>query len=221
MFGSSRKDAAFFSAFSSHADRSVDAAKMLLDLIKRLAAIPGAPYVSEDGAGPAISTASRIKEVESEGDRITHDTIKRLRENWITPLDRTDIHDLITCMDDVLDFIEEAADRLALFEVRTAPKEASELAELLVRACEAIGKATGLLHDMKQAPAILELCVEVNRLENAADTVHRKATAELFRRGNEPLLVMKWRDIFESLESAMDSCEDVANVVEGVVLEYA
>ena len=159
MFGSSRKDAAFFSAFASHADRSVEAAKMLLDVIKRLAANPGAPSVSEDVAGPtdemAIATASMIKEVESEGDRITHDTIKRLRENWITPLDRTDIHDLITSMDDVLDFIEEAADRLALFEVRSAPKEASELAELLVRACEAIGKAIGLLHDMKHAPSIL------------------------------------------------------------------
>ena len=225
MLGNSRKDAAFFSAFASHADRSVEAAKMLLEVIKRLAANPGAPYLSEAGAGSAdemaIATASRIKEVESEGDRITHDTIKRLRENWITPLDRTDIHDLITSMDDVLDFIEEAADRVALFGVRSAPEEASELADLLVRACEAIGRAIGLLHDMKQAPAILELCVEVNRLENAADTVHRKATAELFRMGNEPLLVMKWRDIFESLESAMDSCEDVANVVEGVVLEYA
>ncbi|MBX3220419.1 MAG: DUF47 domain-containing protein [Labilithrix sp.] len=229
MFGASRKDAAFFSAFARHADRSVEAAKLLVASMKRLSAAPGAssPYQRAEDAADAgareetAALASRIKELESEGDRITHDTIKRLRENWITPLDRTDIHDLITSLDDVLDFIEEAADRVALFEVRSAPAEAHDLAELLVRSCEAVAKAVGLLDDMKQAPVILELCVEVNRLENAADTVHRKATAELFARGNEPLTVMKWRDIFESLESAMDRCEDVANVVEGVVLEYA
>ncbi|HVH41853.1 MAG TPA: DUF47 family protein [Labilithrix sp.] len=215
MFGSGRKDAAFFSAFVNHAKNSVDAAQMLAELIA------GIPATADPTMENAKRIASRIKEIESAGDRITHETIKSLRENWITPLDRADIHDLITRMDDVLDFIEEAASRVIMFEVTAASPEASELASIVVRSCEAMLKAVGLLNDMKKAPEILELCVEVNRLENAADAVHRKAIADLFRSGNDPLTVMKWRDIFDSLESATDSCEDVANVVEGVVLEYA
>jgi predicted phosphate transport protein (TIGR00153 family) len=165
--------------------------------------------------------AWKIKEAESVGDRITHETIKRLRENWITPLDREDIHQLISRMDDVLDDIEEAAARVVIFEVHVAPPEARALAEILLRSCETIAKAVGLLRRMTNAPAILELCVHVNSLENEADVIHRRAIADLFRRGNAPLMVMKWRDIFDSLEAAADRCEDVANVVEEVVLEYA
>lgn len=215
MFGSNRKDAAFFDAFVSHAKKSLDAAKMLVTLMDGLTSADAL------GGSERKSLAEKIKEAESAGDRITHETIKRLRENWITPLDRTDIFDLISRMDDVLDFIEEAADRVVLFEVEEAPAEAAALARILVRSCEALVKSVGLLDDMKNAPAILDLCVEVNSLENEADKVHRKAIADLFRKGNDPLTVMKWRDIFDSLESAADRCEDVANVVEGVVLEYA
>lgn len=221
------KDQAFFDAFSKHAATSVDAAKLLLEMFGgcRTSASP-APYLAttegHDGdLGPIAALGKRVKEAESKGDRITHETVKRLRENWITPLDRNDIHTLISRLDDVLDLIESAAERVVLFEVRTAPPEASELVGIIQRSCEALVTATGLMRSMKNAPAILELCVEVNRLENAADAIYRKAIADMFKSGNDPLLVMKWRDIFDSLESAADCCEDAANVIEGVVLEYA
>ena len=231
MFGSKKKDAAFFDAFSRHATKSVEAARMLVELIRLLGVGNGAAKhayrVPEDDKPSADVTEkakqlyAKIKEAETAADSITHDTIKRLHENWITPFDRDDIHNLISRMDDVLDLIEAAAERIILFDVTVAPPEATELAELLVESCEAQAKAVGLLGTMTRAPEILELCVEVNRLENAADSVHRRAMADLFKAGNDPLKVMKWRDILDGLESATDRCEDVANILEGVVLEYA
>ena len=230
MFGSKRKDAAFFDGFSSHAATSVNAAKLLLEMFQRLPQRSGTgkgPYRYANAAsGDPADEATRklcmqVKEAETAGDRITHETMKRLRANWLTPLDRTDIYDLISRLDDVLDGIEEAADRVVLFEVRVVPPEAGELAKILVSLCETNAKAIDLLHSMARAPEILELCAETGRLESAADAVHRKALADLYRAGNEPLVAMKWRDIFDSLESAADRCEDVANIIEGVVLEYA
>jgi predicted phosphate transport protein (TIGR00153 family) len=231
MFGSKKKDAAFFDAFSRHATKSVEASRMLVELLGLLGVGNGAAknvYRHADDA-PVVPDFDekakllyvKIKEAETTADSITHDTIKRLHENWITPFDRDDIHSLITRMDDVLDLIEAAAERIVLYGVKVAPREATELAELLVQSCETLVKAIALLSTMARAPEILESCVEVNRLENAADTVHRRAMADLFKAGNDPLQVMKWRDILDGLESATDRCEDVANILEGVVLEYA
>lgn len=231
MFGSKKKDAEFFSAFSRHSAKSVEAAKMLVEMLKRmdvgngaakdLYRAPGDPthVLEADERARALYTA--IKDAETQADSITHETIKRLHEQWITPFDRDDIHNLISRMDDVLDLIEAAAERLLLYRVTVAPPEALELAELLVKSCETLTRAIALLNDMSRASELLELCVEVNRLENAADSVHRRAMADLFTAGNDPLLVMKWRDLFDGLESATDRCEDVANILEGVVLEYA
>jgi predicted phosphate transport protein (TIGR00153 family) len=232
MFGSNKKkDDVFFAAFRSHAEKSVEGAKMLVEMFTRL--VPKQPPTDGPYRGSAaamgeggpdeitIKLASAIKDAEHAGDAITHATVKRLHETWITPLDRFDIHGLISRMDDVLDLIEAVSERVVLFEVQSAPAEAVTLSEILVRGCEAMVKAMVLLPDMGKAPEILKICVEINRLENEADGVYRKAIAELFKHGNDPLLVMKWRDIFDSLESASDRCEDVANIVEGVVLEYA
>jgi uncharacterized protein len=231
MFGSKKKDAAFFDAFSRHAAKSVEASRMLVELLGLLGVGNGAAknvyrhaddeVLPGDFDEKAKQLYVQIKEAETTADSITHDTIKRLHENWITPFDRDDIHSLITRMDDVLDLIEAAAERIVLYGVKVAPREATELAELLVKSCETLVKAIALLSTMARAPEILESCVEVNRLENAADSVHRRAMADLFKAGNDPLQVMKWRDILDGLESATDRCEDVANILEGVVLEYA
>jgi uncharacterized protein len=230
LFGNkSKKDAAFFAAFVNHAAQSVEAAKLIarmFDELKPATNGSGAYRAESTGDQPAFAEllrtlADAIKTAETKGDTITHETMKSLHANWITPLDRNDIHQLISRMDDVLDFIEAAAERIVLFEVRSAPPEAREVAGILLRSCEALATAVGLLVTMKNAPTILELCVEVNRLENMADAVHRKAIAALFQPGNDPLMVMKWRDILDSMESAADRCEDVANIIEGVVLEYA
>lgn len=230
MFGRKKKDAAFFDAFCQHAAKSVEAAHMLVELMQRLNVQPAASdevYRAPDDLGP-ISRDERsqalylqIKETETAGDATTHATIKQLHETWITPFDRYDIHGLITRMDDVLDLIEAAAERIVLFRVTVAPPEAIELARLLAQCCEVLEKAVALLRAMNRAPELLALCVELNRLENEADSVHRRAMADLFRPGNDPLMVMKWRDILDNLESATDRCEDVANILEGVVLEYA
>jgi predicted phosphate transport protein (TIGR00153 family) len=231
MFGSNKKkDGLFFEAFSNHAKKSVDAAKILVEMFARLApkegvskgayhTLPPPPDAKLDDK--LVSLAAAIKDAEHAGDTITHHTMKRLHETWITPLDRFDIHGLINGLDDVLDLMEAVSVRVVLFEVRTAPPDAVDLAEVLVRACESMVHTMELLTDMKNASQILDICVEINRLENQADVIYRKALAELFRPGNDPLLAMKWREIFDALETAIDRCEDVANVVEGVVLEYA
>ena len=207
----------------------MEAARQLVEMIgRREVGNRAAAHVyrpAEESEPPVDELARalyvKIKDAETSADSITHETIKRLHETWITPFDRDDIHSLITRMDDVLDLIEAAAERIVLYRVVVAPPEAVELATLLVQCCDVLVKAVALLGTMSRAPELLELCVEINRLENAADSVHRRAMADLFRAGNDPLLVMKWRDILDGLESATDRCEDVANVLEGVVLEYA
>ncbi len=163
-----------------------------------------------------------IGEKESAGDRITHQTVKRLHETWITPLDRFDIHGLISKLDDVLDFIEAVSERMVLFEIHAVKPSAIELGRVLLKACEDVQRAMLLFPKLaSKGKELLDICVEINRLENEADAIYRRAIAEIFKPGNDPIDVMKWRDIFDNIESATDRCEDVANIVEGVVLEYA
>jgi len=209
MFGSSKtRDRFFFQTFIAHAQRSVEAATLLLELFEN-------PSTKE-------KLALAISEKESAGDRLTHDTVKRLHETWITPLDRFDIHGLISKQDDVLDLIEAVSERTVLFEIVTVRPAAIELARVLLKACEDLARALSFFEQLaKRSKDILEVCVEINRLENEADAIYRRAIAELFKPGNDPIDVMKWRDIFDNLEAATDRCEDVANIIEGVVLEYA
>jgi hypothetical protein len=208
MFGKSKAKDPFFSAFIRHAEVSVRATALLRELFEQPAR--------------AIELARRIKEAEHEGDRITHETIARLRSQWITSLDRSDIHNLITELDNVLDVIEAIAERVALFEIAEVPPIAMDAVGALEAAVAAMRNAVALLPDSGQkAKEILELCVEINSLENKADHLFRTAIGELFKAGNDPLFVMKWRELYDKLESATDVCEDVANTLEGVVLEYS
>ena len=207
MIGRSKTDAFFFGAFVRHAKASLEASQHVRSLFSELDA--------------ARDLARAVAEAEHVGDRITHETIRKLHETWITPLDRSDIHALISRMDDVLDMTEAVSERVVLFEISVARPHAGEIADLLVTCCEAILRAVELLSSMKNASVILEICVRIGELENAADDIYRKAIAELYRPGNDPLDIMKWRDIYDSLETAIDRCSDVANVLEGVVLEYA
>ncbi len=212
MFGSKVRDRDFFDAFSKHAKLCVDGSKKLLELLENPA--------------DAEKIAQEVKQIESNADTITHETVKRLHNTWITPLDRADIHSLITRLDDVLDMIEAVSERVALFRVRDKNPLALELAEVLLKSCQILAKAVALVPDIaKGSKEILAAAVEANRLENEADDIYRKALGELF---NPPegatvnaLEVLKWREIFDYLENATDACEDVANVLEGIVLEYA
>jgi predicted phosphate transport protein (TIGR00153 family) len=205
--GSSKSDRSFYEAFERHAARIVEAGKLIAQIVRE----------------PERSTeiAQAVKEAEDAGDKITHETIAKLHKTWITPIDRADIHSLITALDDVLDLIEAVSERVALYEVKNLPDFVVNLADSLQRATLAVEQAVKLLPQVKQPKEMLDLCVEINRLENEADNAYRHGLARLFKGEYDAIEVMKWRDIIDNLESATDRCEDVANILEGIVLEYS
>lgn len=208
MFGlGSRTDRAFYDAFEKHAACTVRAATALVSLSVDPTRTP--------------ELAAEIKEAESLADTITHETIAHLHKTWITPIDRVDIHALITALDDVLDLIEAVSERLVLYGDKTYPDFMRTFAEVLMQTVEAMNKAVKLLPQVKQPAEMLELCKQINHLENESDVIYRQALARLFSGEYDALFAMKWRDIIDSLETATDRCEDVANILEGIVLEYA
>ncbi len=165
--------------------------------------------------------AKQIKDTEHEGDVITHDTIEMLNRTFITPLDREDIHDLISSLDDILDYLEACAERLSLFKLTKTTDEARLLVGILVKAVKEVEQAVFKLRRLKGADSIMKNFIEINRLENEGDYVCRAAVAKLFEGEPNPLEVIKWKEIYETLENAIDRCEDVANVLEGIVLKNA
>ena len=165
------------------------------------------------------ASAKRISDIEHECDRITHAVVEKLHTTFITPLDRNDIYRLITKMDDVMDFVEAAAERLALYDIRVMTKEVAALADVLLKSAESVREAVAGFRDLKHSQLILNKCIEINRLENEADALLRASLAGLFREEKDPIAIMKWKEIYELLETATDRCEDVANIIEGVVLE--
>lgn len=169
------------------------------------------------------TSATKVKEiydVEQEGDIITHEVIRRLNKTFLTPVDREDIHALIARLDDILDLIWASADRATLFKVGVTTPEVIELSKTLLATTEIIAKAITSLKDKKYS-YIQEYCIEINRLENRADRIYREALVKLFEDIKDPILVIKWKDIYEHLEDATDKCEDVANILESIVLKHA
>jgi len=160
-----------------------------------------------------------IKDVEHLADDVTHRAFALLYTQFITPFDRADIHRLLTRLDDVLDLADAAAERMALYEVGAVVPEARQLAGVLLAQARKMQDAVRGLRNVKEQKEILEACLEINSLENQADTILRRALAELFRSAPDPLVVIKWKEILDLLETATDRAEDVANVIEGVVLE--
>ena len=160
-----------------------------------------------------------ITELEHEGDRITHQIMKELNRTFVTPFDREDIASLAHSLDDVTDFIHAAADAMLIYRIDQPTERAKELAETIVQAAAEIERAVPQLRHRAQLKQVLERCVEINRLENVADKVFRAAMAELFDDSKDFAHVIKWREIYEHMESATDRCEDVANVLEGVAIK--
>jgi predicted phosphate transport protein (TIGR00153 family) len=161
----------------------------------------------------------RIKELEHRGDDMTHAVIVRLNQTFITPFDREDIHKLASSIDDVLDFINAACDRILMYRITKVEPAAAELAGIIVRQSDALATAVSLLGEHKTN--VIDYCVEINRLENEADVVARKAIGELFDRERDPIALIKHKEIYEVLETATDKAEDAANVVESVVVKGA
>ena len=160
-----------------------------------------------------------IETVEKRGDKITHTVIEMLHKTFITPIDRDDIHRLITRMDDILDLIEDTAQSVSLYDIRAVTPEATRLAELCVNCCEKVQIAVGMLSNMENAARVLDVCAEIDKLESDADRVMRSAMAKLFRDEPDTRQVIKLRAIYELMETVTDRCEDVANIIEGIVLE--
>ena len=155
---------------------------------------------------------------EQEGDRITHDIIRRLNQTFVTPIDREDIYALASALDDIVDFTEEVADYLGLYKIEAPMEQAQRLAHILLEASRAIADCMPRLRNFSD---ISHYTVEVNRLENDGDRKVREALASLFETGIDPMMVIRWKDIFERLESAIDACERVAYILEGIVIKNA
>jgi predicted phosphate transport protein (TIGR00153 family) len=198
----------FFSDFEAQAAAVVEGAVLLKALLDDFTDVP--------------AKCQAIKDVEHRADDITHRAFERLHTQFITPFDRSEIHRILSRIDDVLDLADAAAERLGLYDIDTVLPESRELCAVLVEQVRKMEEAVKGLRNMKKDPqTILAACQEMNKLENQADTLTRKTMAKLFKRGNDPLTVMKWKEIIDLIEDATDRAEDVANVIEGVVLEHA
>jgi uncharacterized protein len=165
----------------------------------------------------------RVKELyeaEQDGDILTHEIMKKLNKTFITPIDREDLHALASSLDDVLDLIWGAVDRLLVFKIKESTKESISMSKDLLATVEVIHKAIHKLKD-KNYSHVQEYCIEINRLENRVDRDFRDALGRLFDEVQDPVLIIKWKEIYEHLENASDKCEDVANVLEAIVLKYA
>jgi len=161
----------------------------------------------------------KLKELEHEADIITHRTYEKMHKTFLTPLDREDIHALVNKMDSIIDMVEAAAIRMSIYKIKHASQELIEQAKLLNEATRRVTKIVHGLRDMKNAPMILEACVEINTIENAGDVNLRTSMARLFERETDPIELIKWKEIFERFEETLDVCEDVSNIVEGIVLK--
>ncbi|MBI4463028.1 MAG: DUF47 domain-containing protein [Acidobacteria bacterium] len=161
---------------------------------------------------------AHLKDLEHHGDQMTHDLFTRLNQTFITPLDREDIHELASKLDDVLDLIDAVASRLVIYRIQSIRPGMVELARTLQKAANEIHSA---VLQLEKQDRIFEHCIEINRLENEADRSVRAAIANLFEEEQNPVEIIKWKELFEVLEFATDKCEDVANVLEGVVLKSA
>jgi predicted phosphate transport protein (TIGR00153 family) len=195
----------FFALFNAHAERMVEGSRELAAMITTFTEVE--------------KHAQYIDAAEHAADKITHETITLLHKTFITPFDREQIHQLITAMDDTLDLMQDVAETIVLYDIRKITQESKQLAEICQMCCERVRAAVSLLNNVKDAEAILKTCQEIDRLESDADRVMRAAMSKLFRDEPDVKQLIKLRTIYELLEQITDRCEDVANVIEGIVLE--
>ncbi len=195
----------FFALFSRHAE-------LMVTCSRELAALIADP-------SQAAERSHAVKTLESEADGVTRETVRLLHKTFITPLDRDDIHKLISGMDDVLDLMEDVAQLVVLYDLRSVPDEARTLSDLCVQCTEQVRAAVNLLPSMKKADEILGLCQSIDQLETEADHVMRAAIARMFREEADARQLIKVKEMIELLEAVTDRCEDVANIIEGIVLE--
>ena len=198
------KDREFFDLFEQAASNIVRAASMLDEMLRNF---PESRDLARD-----------ILICEQEGDRITHDVMHRLNQTFVTPIDREDIIALVSALDDIVDYTEEVADYLGLYKIEAPMDQAMKLANVLLQSARQVEGAVGRLRGFRD---ISHFTVEINRLENDGDRITREAVASLFHNGIDPMVVIRWKDIFERLEAAIDACEHAANILEGIVIKHS
>ncbi|MGH8262223.1 MAG: DUF47 domain-containing protein [Steroidobacterales bacterium] len=204
------REGQFFELFNRHADFISQGSVALAMLLQ-----------SYDDTASRARQIDRIEELEHAADRVTRDTVALLHTTFVTPLDRDDIHRLISRMDDILDLIQDTAESLMLYDIQTITPETVHLGDLVKICCERVQSAVKQLANLANSPAILKICQEIDGLESDADRVMRAGISKLFRDEQDVRQIIKLKAVYELLESATDKCQDVANIIEGVVLEHA
>lgn len=174
-----------------------------------------------ESSGDPREHSKKLKELEHEADKITHEAMELLHRSFITPLERGDLRRLILALDEIVDYLDDSARRIALYEVGTILPEVCAMGKVIVDLARAVAAAVHELRHLRKKNRVLEHCIEIQRLENLGDHLHHIALASIFKPGMEPLWVIKWKEIVDLIELAMDAAEEVAHVIEGIVLENA
>jgi len=198
------RDNVFFDLFYESGQNSLRAARLLQEMLEG--------WPAKEGLGREILLA------EQEGDRITHQLVQRLNSTFVTPLDSEDIYNLATQLDDIVDYIEETADFMVLYQIEAPMEQAIQMAGVLVASCEQLATALEHLRSFKDLD---RYWIEIHRLENDGDRLYRDAVASLFANGIDPMVVIRWKDLFTVLEKAVDACETAAHILEGIVIKNA
>jgi len=202
------RKASFFDLFDEHAANLTAIARELREMFHQFDRLP--------------ERQQRVKDLEHEGDRITHKLVMEMHGTFVTPIDKEDIAAMASGLDDVADHIDAVGDRIVLYQIPECTPYARELTDLLVQAAERLEKGVRCLRTMNERDTIIEVCRDIHRLENESDTVYRRAMGELFNTpGIDPITLLKWKEIYERLEKAVDECEDVSNVIEAIQLKYS
>ena len=207
MIGVKKKEDVFYTLFRESAEKIVMAGEAFLDLVTN--------YTDVE------AKVARMKAIETECDQQTHKILKTLNACFITPLDREDIYYLSKNMDEIVDTIEEVANRFLVFDVKIMRPEAIALSQLIMQSIRELEVLFRYISELKTNKIVMEQVIEVNRLENEGDIVYRGALTKLFREEKDPNELIKWKHLYEQLEASLDACENVANIVEGAVMKYA
>jgi hypothetical protein len=207
MFSLMPREKVFFELFNKQAANAHETSKALADLLDNYTDVP--------------TKVQHLKNLEHAGDEIAHHIFDHLAKTFITPLDREDIHDITSRLDDIADGADSAAHRMQLYKIDKPTEDAKALGQVLVKATDSLVRAFALLDNLKRAEEILRHCIDVHTLENEGDRIHHHALGELFTNNTPAVDIIKWKDIYAIIETATDVCEDVANVLHTVVVKNA
>ncbi|MDO8684872.1 MAG: DUF47 domain-containing protein [Armatimonadota bacterium] len=199
------RDEKFFDLFEEQAQNVVEGAKALVDLMT--------DYTNLE------QKTLNISRIEHNGDEIAHTIIEKLNKTFITPMDREDIHELTSALDDIIDFVDATVERMSLYKIKAPTEDAVHLAHLILRSAEEVCQAVTELNNFRKSSQLKKHWIEIHRLENEGDRASRAAIARLFECEKDAIEVIKWKEVYEYLETATDKCEDAANIIEGAVLK--